>query len=145
MNKPAIAVGTALVLGAAYLGATAWIGSQTEARYREQIAQAQARLPFLTLGEQTYKKGFFTSTSSTTVQFGCPTAVGEPLPTATISSVIRHGPIAGAHLAAATIDSELHLTGNGADAQRLIAAFGPAGPMTSHTVWPASTAARRAR
>ena len=134
MNKPAIAVGTALILGAGYLGATAWIGQQTEARYREQVAQAQTRLPFVTLGEQTYKKGFFTSTSRTTVEFGCPSAAGEPAPTATITSVIRHGPIAGGRLAAAAIDSQLHIDARSADAQRLVAAFGAAGPLRSHTI-----------
>jgi uncharacterized protein YdgA (DUF945 family) len=134
MNKPAIAVGTALILGAGYLGATAWIGQQTELRYREQVAQAQGRLPFVTLGEQTYKKGFFTSTSSTSLQFGCPSAAGEPPPTATITSVIRHGPIAGGRLAAAAIDSQLHIDARSADAQRLVAAFGAAGPISSHTI-----------
>ena len=133
MNK-VVPAAVVVLLGAGYLGATAWTGKQTETRYREQIAQAQARLPFASISEQKYDKHFFTSTSTTTLQFGCPNAAGKALPTATVTSTIRHGPIAGAALAAAVIDTEVRIAGGNDDAQRLIAAFGPGAPLTAHTV-----------
>jgi len=134
MNKVVPAAAVVVLLGAGYLGATAWSGKQTEARYREQIARAQARLPFVSISEQKYDKHFFTSTSTTTLQFGCPSSAGKPQPTATVTSTIRHGPIAGAAFAAAVIDTQVRIAGGNDDAQRLIAAFGTGAPLTAHTV-----------
>ena len=135
MNKAAAgAIGVVVLLGAGYLGATAWAGQQTEIRFREQLAQMQARLPFVKVSEQRYDKGFFASTGTTTLQFGCPAEAGKPLPSATVTSTIRHGPIAGGTLAAAVVESQLRFSGGDADAQQLAAAFGASGPLTVRTV-----------
>ncbi len=135
MNKAAaVAAGVVVLLGAGYLGATAWTGQQAEGRYRQQLAQVQVRLPFVSITEQKYDKRFFASTSTTTLQFGCPTVGAKPPPTATITSTIRHGPVAGGTLAAAVVDSQLRIGGGDADAQRLIAAFGNGVPLTVRTV-----------
>jgi uncharacterized protein YdgA (DUF945 family) len=99
----------------------------------EADIRAATKLPFVSITEQTYDKHFFTSTSRTTLQFGCP-AGGKPLPTATITSTIRHGPIAGAALAAAVIDTEVRIAAGDDDGKRLVAAFGAAAPLAAHTV-----------
>lgn len=132
MNKAAVGgVGIVVLAGAAYLGATAWGGQKAEARYHEQMARVQARLPFVRVSEDKYAKGFFTSTSTTTLQFGCPTPADAQPMTATITSTVHHGPLAGGTLAAAVIDSQLHVSGAGA--QQVAAAFGGV-PLTVHTV-----------
>ncbi len=134
MNKAAAGLGLVVVLGGGYLGATGWAGQQAEARHRERLAQLQARVPIIKVSEQKYAKGFFRSTSTTTLQFGCAAAGGKPLPTATVTSSIRHGPIAGGTFAAAVVDSQLRIAGGDADAQRVIAAFGDGALMRVHTV-----------
>ena len=107
MNKVAVAgVGAVVIVAAAWAGGTAWSGKQAEARYHEQIVRAQARLPFLRVVDEKYSKGFLSSTSITTLQFGCTVAGAEaPATTATITSTIHHGPLAGGTLAGAVVDS----------------------------------------
>ena len=132
MNKVAVSgVVAVLVLGAGYLGATAWSGTQAQSRYHDQIARAQARLPFMRVSEEKYQKGFFTSTSTTTLQFGCPTAADPQAATATVTSTIHHGPLAGGTLAAAVIDSQLRIAG--AQIQPVVDAFAGV-PLTIRTV-----------
>ena len=132
MNKTVVlSVGVVVLAGAVVVGATAWSGQKIEARYHEQLTRAQARLPFLRVSEDRYDKGFFTSTATTTVQFGCPTPGDAERLTATITSTIHHGPVAAGTLAAAVIDSQLHLSGGAA--QPLATAFSGA-PLTVHTV-----------
>ena len=132
MNKVAVSgVAAVLVLGAGYLGATAWSGTQARSRYHDQIARAQARLPFLRVSEEQYQKGFFTSTSTTTLQFGCATAADPQAATATVTSTIHHGPLAAGTLAGAVIDSQLRIAG--AQIQPVVDAFGGV-PLTIRTV-----------
>ena len=134
MNKAA-AVGVGVVLvGAGYVGATAWSGQQIEARYREQLDRVPAKLPLLRILEQKYDKGLFASTSTATLGLGCPAEAGKPVPLVTITSSIRHGPIAGATLAMAVIDSQVRIAGGNADVQQLAAALGTGAPVTVHTV-----------
>lgn len=133
MNKAAVAgVGVVVLTGAAYLGTTAWSGRRIEDRYHEQIARTQTRFPFLRVAEEKYAKGFFSSTASTTLQFGCPAPAGAQPVAVTVTSTIHHGPIAGATLAAAVIDTQLGVSG-GPELRRAIAAFGGA-PLQMHTV-----------
>jgi len=132
MNKAAVAgVGAVVILGGAFLSATAWSGRQTQARYHEQIARAQARLPFVRVSEEKYDKGFFTSTSTTTLRFGCATAADPQAMTAIVTSTIHQGPLAGGTLAAAVIDSQLRISGT--QMEPLAAAFGGV-PLTVRTV-----------
>jgi uncharacterized protein YdgA (DUF945 family) len=132
MNRAAVAgVGVVVVLGAAYLGATAWSGQQTQARYHEQMARAQARLPFIRISEEKFDKGFFTSTSTTTLRFGCASATDKDGPSVTVISTIHHGPLADGSLAAAVIDSQLRISS--AALQQAVAAFGGV-PLTMRTV-----------
>jgi uncharacterized protein YdgA (DUF945 family) len=134
MNKAA-AVGFGLVLvGAGYVGATAWSGQQIEARYREQLDRVPAKLPLVRILEQKYDRGVFASTSTATLGFGCPAEAGKPLPVVTIASSIRHGPIAGATLAMAVIDSQVRIAGGDADVQQLAAALAAGAPLTARTV-----------
>ena len=120
--------------GAGYVGATAWSGQQIEARYREQLDRVPAKMPLIRIFEQKYDRGLFVSTSTATLGFGCPAEAGKPLPVVTITSTIRHGPIAGATLALAVVDSKVRIAGGDADVQQLTVALGPDAPLTVHTV-----------
>jgi len=134
MNKAAAAGVGVVLLAAGYVGATAWSGQQIEASYREQLDRVPVKMPLVRILEQKYDKGLFASTSTATLGFGCPAEAGKPLPVVTITSTIRHGPIAGAALALAVVDSQVRIAGGDADVQQLIAALGTDAPLTVHTV-----------
>ena len=134
MNKAAAAGVVVVLVGAGYVGASAWSGRQIEARYREQLAQVPAKMPLVRILEQKYERGLFTSTSTATLGFGCPPAPGKAVPAMTITSAIHHGPIAGATPALAVIDSQVRIVGGDADAQQITAALGTAAPLTVRTV-----------
>ncbi|HZV93500.1 MAG TPA: YdgA family protein [Caldimonas sp.] len=124
-------VATLVVVGAAWLGATAWSGQQARARYGAELGRIEARFPFMRVVDRKYDKGFFSSTATTSFQFGCPAGAGAPPATLTLTSVVHHGPIAGRTLAAAVVDSQVMLAGA---AQPVAAAFAGAAPLTVRTV-----------
>ena len=129
-HKAVWAVAALVVLGGAWLGATAWSGRQAQLRYGTELSRLEARFPFMRVTDRRYDKGFFSATATTSFQVGCPRP-GVPPATLTVTSVVRHGPLAGRTLAAAVIDSQLALAGA---AQPVAAAFSGAAPLTVHTV-----------
>ena len=138
MKKTTLAaagIGTAVVLVAAYAGAIAWSGRKIEARHHDYIERLQAQAPFLRLTEQSYERGFASSTSRTTFEVGCAGGVdgagGEAPPRIVLTETIQHGPFAGGTVAAAVIDAQLGLVGPGTE--KYMAMFSAA-PLSAHTV-----------
>lgn len=141
MNKGlAAGLGAVAVVGAAYVGASAWTGQQVKKHYEAQSAKLAAQLPFLKVVEQRHEAGLFTSTHTMTLRVGCvPQAQagdgvkrGEPLQFTAVDH-IQHGPLPGFRgVGAAAIDSELVLP---ASAQQALAKlFGERRPLTARTL-----------
>jgi len=133
--KKSVAVGVGIVvLGAAYVGATAWTGQKVASTYKDAIAKVQAQYPMLKITQQSYDKHLFSATSTMTVQFGCEPGESDPETKPfklTLIDTIHDGPFADGTLAAATIDTELVLT---PEVQANLAQmFGNAKPISAHT------------
>lgn len=116
-KQTGIAIGVLVAVGAAYVAASAFVGSRIEARLKQESAAA-TRL----LGggfEPVYDRGVLGSTRALSLPFGCG-ADGKPVATFVWRDRIRHGPLPGLRrFAAATIDSEFAVepgpgAGNGA-------------------------------
>ena len=129
--KKAVAagLGAVLVLGVAYVGASAWAGHRVHAFYAAEIGQLQAQVPALKIQQQ-YDKGLWSATSRVTLQFGC-----EPKDVLRLTVIdrIQHGPwVGGTSFAAADIDTELQI--DGPAGQELAKMLGGAKPLVAHTV-----------
>jgi uncharacterized protein YdgA (DUF945 family) len=128
-----IAVAAAGALAALYPGLAWLMGIAIESRVGLSAEQLSAQTPYLTLVEQQFHRGWYTSTQDLTLEVAAAPLAGWP-PTAqglrfTIHSVIHHGPICGLTcLGLARIDSRLLLSDDVRSAVAKL--YGPADPLT---------------
>ena len=159
MSKKAVLGTLAAAIAVAYGGSTWWAGSKVKSSYEAALEELPKQTALVRVIDRKYESGFFGAVSTVTFEFGCaadtaaaakpadakPAEPGEedddeeaeaesaPFKPVriTVRDTIRHGPIAGGTLAAATIDSELVLDVKAqAEAEKL---FGKAKPLTAHT------------
>ncbi|MFT3779343.1 MAG: DUF945 family protein [Ottowia sp.] len=113
LKKAAIA---AVVIGAAYVGASWWLGQQVETRYQALLDRAATQFGADKFAERRYERGLFGAQSTVVLQFNLPPLPddGEEEDTTdaapparvlriTLQDDIRHGPLAGLRPAAARI------------------------------------------
>jgi len=119
MNKKA-AWGTAVVvLGAVYGGATWYLGERAQSRYQQALEEVRALLGDDALVSHSYERGFWTSNAQAVLQWTLPAAddadaaAATPAQTLrlTLGSTVRHGPLVGARMAAAVVDTRMVLDG----------------------------------
>ncbi|MDM0056894.1 YdgA family protein [Variovorax fucosicus] len=114
MKKAAVAAALVVLVGGAYLGATAYTGHRIAAAYDARVAKLEQQLPFLRVVDRQTDKGLFSSTYSGNVRIGCvPDAAGgkagKPLLIG-FRDQVRHGPLPGfAGFGAAVIESQIVL------------------------------------
>ncbi|MDM0037444.1 DUF945 family protein [Variovorax sp. J22G21] len=114
MKKAAVAAALVVLVGGAYLGATAYTGHRIAAAYDARVAKLEQQLPFLRVVDRQTDKGLFSSTYSGSVRIGCvPDAAGgkagKPLLIG-FRDQVRHGPLPGfAGFGAAVIESQIVL------------------------------------
>ncbi|MGJ7498218.1 YdgA family protein [Variovorax sp. RT4R15] len=114
MKKAAVAAALVVLVGGAYLGATAYTSHRIAAAYDARVAKLEQQLPFLRVVDRQTDKGLFSSTYSGNVRIGCiPDAAGgkadKPLLIG-FRDHVRNGPLPGfAGFGAAVIDSEIVL------------------------------------
>jgi uncharacterized protein YdgA (DUF945 family) len=159
LSKKAVLGTLAAAIAVAYGGSTWWAGSKVKSSYEAALEELPKQTALVRVIDRKYESGFFGAVSTVTFEFGCaadtaaaakpadakPAEPGEedddeeaeaesaPFKPVriTVRDTIRHGPIAGGTLAAATIDSELVLDVKAqAEAEKL---FGKAKPLTAHT------------
>ncbi len=121
-TKTALAVGAAVATAAAaYAGASWYSGRQAEQAYHQAITDLSAFIGPQAIAAQEYRRGFFSSEGRLTLQWTPATQDGEdedqaaPAPPApvrlVVTSQVRHGPLAGARLAAAAVETRFALEG----------------------------------
>ena len=154
MSKKAVLGALAAAIAVAYGGATWWAGSKIRSSYDAALDELPKQTALLRVAERSYERGFLGAVSTVTLEIGCAADAAAQVPAAapageaddgedgeapkpmkplriTFRDTIRHGPIAGGTLAAATIDSELVFDVKGqAEAEKL---FGKAKPLTART------------
>lgn len=110
----AVAAAVALVV-AAYGGATWYLGQRVQTGYQDAVAGLRQALGDGAVVSSDYDKGFFSSTARLVLQWAPPAAEeGAPAPTPLrliVDTVVRHGPLAGARVAAAVADYRFTLEG----------------------------------
>ena len=136
MSKKAVLGTLAAAIAVAYGGGTWWAGSKVKSSYEAALEELPKQTALVRVIDRKYESGFFGAVSTVTFEFGCAAdtaaaqvpAVAKPAEPGeeddeeadaestpfkpvriTVRDTIRHGPIAGGTLAAATIDSELVL------------------------------------
>jgi len=114
----------------AYGGATWYLGQRVQTDYQEAVAELRKALGNDVVVSNDYDKGFLSSTARLVLQWvPAPDEEGGVAPQPlrlVVASDVRHGPLAGAKLAGAVIDSRFSLEGLNADAQaRLSKASAP--------------------
>lgn len=123
MKKAAVAAALVVLVGGAYLGATAYTGHRIAAAYDARVAKLEQQLPFLRVVDRQADKGLFSSTHSGNVRIGCvPDAAGgkagKPLLIG-FRDQVRHGPLPGfAGFGAAVIESQIVLPDEAPEALR---------------------------
>lgn len=118
-TKTALAVGAAVATAAAaYAGASWYSGRQAEQAYRQAITDLSAFIGPQAIAAQEYRRGFFSSEGRLTLQWTPATQDGEDQATVppepvrlVVTSQVRHGPLAGARLAAAAVETRFALEG----------------------------------
>jgi uncharacterized protein YdgA (DUF945 family) len=119
-KKTVLAAGVALVV-LGYAGATWYTGQRAQSGYQEGVVELRKLLGDQAVVADEYQKGFFSSQARLVLQWTPPAAEADaqaeaPAPAAqplrlVISSHLRHGPLAGARLAAAVVESRFALEG----------------------------------
>lgn len=155
LSKKAVLGTLAAAIAVAYGGATWWAGAKIKSSYDAAMDELPKQTALLRVAERSYERGFLGAVSTVTLEIGCAADAAAQVPAVkpadaadeedgddaapkpfkpvriTFRDTIRHGPIAGGTLAAATIDSELVFDVKGqAEAEKL---FGKAKPLTAHT------------
>ena len=158
MSKKAVLGALAAAIALAYGGSTWWAGTKIKSSYDAAMDELPKQTALVRVVERSYEKNFFGAVSTVTLELGCAADAAAQVPAVkpadgddeeeegegegdaaapfktlrfTFRDTIRHGPIAGGTLAAATIDSELVLDVKGqAKAEQL---FGKAKPLAAHT------------
>lgn len=121
-KRVGVAAAAALAVAAvAYGGGTWFLGQRTQDNYQEAVAELRKALGSDVVVTDEYHKGFLSSQARLTLQWTpkTDTAAGPPPQPVrlVVDSAVRHGPWAGARLAAAVVDSRFAL--QGLDAQTL--------------------------
>lgn len=152
MSKKAVLGALAAAIALAYGGSTWWAGTKIKSSYDTALDELPKQTALVRVVNRSYERGFFGAVSTVTLEIGCAADAAAQVPAVkpaegddedddaatplkpvrlTFRDTIRHGPLAGGTLAAATIDSELVLDVKGqAKAEQL---FGKAKPLTAHT------------
>lgn len=109
-----VAAAVAVVL-AAYGGATWYLGQRAQAGYQDAVAELRKALGDGAVVSSDYDKGFFSSKARLVLQWAPPaTQEGAPAPAPlrlVVDTAVRHGPLAGARVAAAVADYRFTLEG----------------------------------
>ncbi|RLJ39056.1 YdgA family protein [Acidovorax sp. 106] len=110
------ALGAAVALAVvAYGGATWYMGQRAQASYNEALEEVRKVLGAEAVVSQDYQKGFFSSQAKLVLQWTPPADADASKPAepvrVVVSSAVRHGPLAGARLAAAVVDMRFALEG----------------------------------
>eukprot|EP01034_Spumella_vulgaris_P001275 gene1275-1688_t len=110
------ALGAAVALAVvAYGGATWYMGQRAQASYNEALEEVRKVLGAEAVVSQDYQKGFFSSQAKLVLQWTPPADADASKPAqpvrVVVSSAVRHGPLAGARLAAAVVDTRFALEG----------------------------------
>jgi uncharacterized protein YdgA (DUF945 family) len=152
VRKKAVLGALAAAIALAYGGSTWWAGTKIKSSYDTAMDELPKQTALVRVVNRSYEQGFFGAVSTVTLELGCAADAVAQVPAVkppegddedddaatpfkpvrlTFRDTIRHGPLAGGTLAAATIDSELVLDVKGqAKAEQL---FGKAKPLTAHT------------
>lgn len=152
MSNKAVLGALAAAIALAYGGSTWWAGTKIKSSYDTALDELPKQTALVRVVNRSYERGFFGAVSTVTLELGCAADAAAQVPAVkpaegddeedeatapfkpvrfTFRDTIRHGPIAGGTLAAATIESELVLDVKGqAKAEQL---FGKAKPLTAHT------------
>jgi uncharacterized protein YdgA (DUF945 family) len=158
LSKKAVLGVLAAAIAVAYGGSTWWAGSQVKSRYDTAFEELAKQTALVRVTDRQYERGFLGAVSTVTLEIGCAPETAAATPPAqpadgeeaeaedgeeeaiikppkqlriTLRDTIRHGPLAGGALAAATIDSELVLDPKAqAEVKKL---FGDAKPLSAHT------------
>ena len=144
MSKKNI-VGAAVALAlAAYGGATWYMGKAAHQHYEEALAEAKNFLGPQAVVSHEYQRGFWTSDAKLVLQWS-PHALADAddagdagdasAPAAmriTVDSHLRHGPLAGARLAAAVVESHFSTEGLDEHARQMLAKVSPPTLNTVH-------------
>jgi hypothetical protein len=117
MNKKIAFGASAALLAAAYCGATWYTGKIAEVSHTEALEQVRKHLGPAAVLEQQYTKGFFSSQSHVVLQWAQPSTAGAPAETSTpskptkvvLDTTVRHGPLAGRHIAAAVAQTRISM------------------------------------
>lgn len=126
MNKKT-ALGAAVALAVVAYGGTTWyLGQRAEASYQEALEDVRKVLGPEAVVSQDYQKGFFSSQAKLVLQWTPPPSDdgSQPAPQplrVVVNSAVRHGPLAGGHIAAAVVDSHFALEGLDDKATALLA------------------------
>lgn len=137
--KTKTVVGAAVVLVLiSYAGATWYFGSKAQNGYEEALVKAQKFLGPKALVSHEYQRGFWTSNAKAVVRWK-PSAQADDSNTLaslpmqmTVDSTLRHGPLVGARLAAAVVQSRISVDGQDAVAQQVLAKVNPPTVTTVH-------------
>ncbi|WP_235505075.1 YdgA family protein [Variovorax sp. Root318D1] len=153
MSKKAVLGALAAAIALAYGGSTWWAGTKIKSSYDTALDELPKQTALVRVINRSYEQGFFGAVSTVTLELGCAADAAAQVPAVkpaegdddedddaatpfkpvrlTFRDTIRHGPLAGGTLAAATIESELVLDVKGqAKAEQL---FGKAKPLTART------------
>ncbi|RZL89187.1 MAG: DUF945 family protein [Variovorax sp.] len=124
MKKSAVAAAVVVVIGGAWLGATAYTGHRIAGAYEARLAKLEKQFPFLRVVDRQTDRRLLSSTYSGKVQVGCvPDAAagdkgGKPLVIG-FRDQVRHGPLPGFQgFGAAVIDSQITLPEDAPEALR---------------------------
>lgn len=119
MNKKIALGASAALLVAAYGGTTWYTGQRAQASHTEALELVRKHLGPDAVVEQQYTKGFFSAQSHVVLQWAPPKAPNpagaqaEAAPAQPIKVVldttVRHGPLAGAHIAAAVAETRISM------------------------------------
>jgi len=154
VSKKAVLGALAAAIALAYGGSTWWAGTKIKSVFDTALDELPKQTALVRVVDRSYEKGFFGAVSTVTIEIGCAAQTAAQVPAIkpaegddeegdgesaapfkpvrlTFRDTIRHGPLAGGTLAAATIDSELVLdVKSQAKAEQL---FGKAKPLTAYT------------
>ena len=133
MSQKAVLGALAAAIALAYGGSTWWAGTKIKSSYDTALDELPKQTALVRVINRTYERGFFGAVSTVTLELGCAADAAAKVPAVkpaeggdeedeadeaatpfkamrlTFRDTIRHGPLAGGSLAAATIDSELVL------------------------------------
>ncbi|RYF27426.1 MAG: DUF945 domain-containing protein [Comamonadaceae bacterium] len=123
-KKMGVAAAVAVaVVAVAYGGGTWYLGQRTEAKYQDAVAELRKALGAEAVVSDEYHRGFLSSQARLVLQWTAKPVEGAPAQPlrVVVNSDVRHGPLAGARIAAAVVESRFALEGLDAKATALLA------------------------